>query len=104
AIAHIGQLAGHEHVHEALSDARLVSFVRGYMEQDAAPTLAVPEGFDLAGYIDELFRRFANPNIADTLARLGTDASNRIPKFVVPTLLDRLDAGATPHAGARLIA
>jgi mannitol 2-dehydrogenase len=104
AIAYMGQLAGHKYVHEALRDPQLVAFVRDYMQQDAAPTLAVPEGFDLPGYIDELFRRFANPAIADTLARLSTDASNRIPKFVVPTIQDRLAAEVVPYAGARLIA
>lgn len=104
AIAYIGQLAGHEYVHEALKDPQIATFVRDYMEQVGVPTLEVPEGFDLPGYIDELFRRFANPNVADTLARLSTDASNRIPKFVVPTVLDRLAAGSLPYAGARLIA
>lgn len=104
AIAYIGQLAGYRYVHEALQDTQIAAFVRDYMEQDGVPTLDVPDGFDLPAYIDDLFRRFANPNIADTLARLGTDASNRIPKFVVPTILDRLAAGAVPSSGARLLA
>jgi len=103
AIAYIGQLAGHVYVHDALSDPRLVAFVRDYMD-DAALTLTAPDGFDLSGYIHELLRRFRNPAIADTLARLSTDASNRIPKFIVPTLVDRITAGANPIAGAWLIA
>lgn len=104
AVAYIGQLAGHEYVHQALADQGIARFVRQYMEHDAVPTVAVPQDFDLPDYIDELFRRFTNPAIADTLARLGTDASNRIPKFVVGTLLDRIAAGGTPLTGARLIA
>lgn len=104
AVAYLGQLAGHEYVHEALDDPTIAEFVRTYMKEDAAPTLQVPAGFDLPGYIGELFARFSNPAIADTLARLGTDASNRIPKFVLPTIIDRLAAGEVPHAGARLIA
>jgi len=103
AVAYIGQLAGHVYVHDALTDPRIVAFVRGYID-DAALTLAVPDGFDLRGYIDDLFHRFTNPAIADTLARLSTDASNRIPKFIVPTLVDRISAGTSPLAGARLIA
>ncbi|MDT0158798.1 mannitol dehydrogenase family protein [Microbacterium sp. ARD32] len=104
AIAYVGQLAGHVYVHDALNDTRLAAFVRDYMERDAAPTLTAPEGFDLPGYIDELFRRFTNPAIADTLARLSTDASNRMPKFVVPTLIDRIATGSIPRAGAQLVA
>lgn len=103
AIAYVGQLAGYQLVHEALEDARIEAFVRDYMAE-AVPTLAVPDGFDLDAYIDELFERFGNASVADTLARLGTDASNRVPKFVVPTLQDLIAAGGSAKAGARLIA
>ncbi len=103
AIAYIGRLAGHELVHEALGDPRIAAFLRTYLDE-AVPTLTVPAGFDLPGYIDELFARFGNPSVADTLDRLGADASNRILKFVVPTVLDRLAAGADAGTGARLIA
>lgn len=104
ALAYVGQLAGYALVHEALADPRIATFVADYMRQEGVPTLTAPQGFDIPGYIDELFRRFGNPSIADTLARLGADASNRIPKFVVPTLLDRIAAGSDARAGARLIA
>ncbi len=104
AVAYVGQLAGYTFVHEALGDPRIEGFVRDYMISDGVPTLTVPEGFDLPGYIDELFQRFRNASVADTLARLGTDASNRIPGFVVPTVLDRISNSADARAGARLIA
>ena len=104
ALAYIGQLAGYAYVHDALADPRIEAFVRDYMMTEGVPTLSVPAGFDLPGYIEELFRRFGNPGIADTLARLGADASNRIPKFVAPTLRDRVAAGSDARAGARLIA
>jgi len=104
AIAYLGQLAGHQFVHDALGDPRIARFVRHYMEQEGVPTLHPPAGFDVPEYIDELFRRFGNANVADTLARLGTDASNRIPTFVIPTLLDRLAAGSEARSGARVLA
>jgi mannitol 2-dehydrogenase len=104
AIAYIGQLAGYTYVHEALGDPRIESFVRTYMQDDGVPTLAVPDGFDLPAYIEELFERLGNASVADTLARLGVDASNRVMKFIVPTALDRIASGADARAGARLIA
>lgn len=104
ALAYIGRLAGYVLVDEAVADPRIAAWVRRYMEQEAVPTLTVPEGFDLHAYIDELFERFGNVHVADTLARLGTDASNRIPKFVVPTLRDRIAGGADAEVGAQLIA
>ncbi|HTN58465.1 MAG TPA: mannitol dehydrogenase family protein, partial [Protaetiibacter sp.] len=104
AVAYIGRLAGYELVDEAITDPRIAAWVRRYMEREGVPTLVPPEGFDIPGYIDELFARFGNANVADTLARLGTDASNRIPKFVVPTLRDRIASGAAAETGAELIA
>src|SRR5690606_41808641 len=71
----LGQLAGYEYVHDAVNDGRIATFVREYLEHDAAPTLDVPPGFDLPGYIDGLFGRLANPAVADTLARLSADRS-----------------------------
>ncbi|MGN6274158.1 MAG: mannitol dehydrogenase family protein, partial [Protaetiibacter sp.] len=104
AVAYIGRLAGYELVDEAITDPRIAAWVRRYMEREGVPTLTPPEGFDIPAYIDELFARFGNANVADTLARLGTDASNRIPKFVVPTLRDRIATGAAAETGAELIA
>ena len=39
--------------------------------------------------------RFANPKIGDTISRLCLDGSNRQPKFVLPTVRDRLAASAS---------
>lgn len=104
ALAYIGQLSGYEYVHEAVADPRIAAYVRAYMEQEAVPTLVAPDGFDLAAYIDELFVRFGNPHVQDFLARLSVDASNRIPKFVVPVLADGVAAGAAGGVGASILA
>ncbi len=104
ALAYIGQLMGYQYVHEACSDPRIAAHVRAYMEQEAVPTLAVPAGFDVPAYIDELFVRFGNPHVQDYLARLSVDASNRIPKFLVPVLAERAAAGAPCALGASILA
>lgn len=104
ALAYVGQLAGYTFVHEAVTDPRIASYVRDYMEQEAVPTLEVPAGFDLAGYIDELFVRFGNPHVRDHLARLSVDASNRIPKFLLPVLADAITAGTSGRVGASVVA
>jgi mannitol 2-dehydrogenase len=71
---------------------------------EAQPTLPPVPGIDLDAYIDELFVRFGNPAVADTLARLATDASDRIPKFVLPAVRDNLAAGRPVSVGAALVA
>ncbi len=49
----------------------------------------VPET-DLAAYKTLIEQRFANPKIGDTTRRLCLDGSNRQPKFILPTVSDRL--------------
>ena len=104
AMAYIGQLMGYQYVHEACADPRIVAYLRAYIEEDAVPTLAVPTGFDIPAYIEQLFVRFANPYVEDYLARLSVDASNRIPKFLVPVLADRVAADGLSVVGASILA
>jgi mannitol 2-dehydrogenase len=103
ALAHAGRLLGHEYAHEATLDADVQRFVRAYMAE-ARPSLPRVPGVDLDEYIEELIRRFANPQILDTLARLATDASDRVPKFVLPAVRDNLVAGRPVDAAAALVA
>ncbi len=46
--------------------------------------------------------RFANPRIGDTIQRLCLDGSNRQPKFILPSVEDRLRSGA-PVTGLALV-
>jgi mannitol 2-dehydrogenase len=65
----------------------------GYMAREAAPTLRPVPGIDLAAYQQQLIDRFASTAIQDTLARLVFDASERIPKFLLPVLREQLATG-----------
>jgi mannitol 2-dehydrogenase len=104
AMAYLGQLAGFTYVDEACADAGFAAFLRAYIETEGVPTLNVPDGVDLPGYVDQLFERFGNPQVRDPLARLAVDTSNRIPKFVLPVVADRLAAGHPCPAGAAVLA
>ena len=44
---------------------------------------------DLDDYFALCEKRFANPKIGDTVRRLALDGSNRQPKFIIPSALDR---------------
>jgi mannitol 2-dehydrogenase len=93
ALAYAGYLAGYRYVHEATADPAFAAFIRGYMQREARPTLQPVPGVDLDGYVEGLVERFANPEIRDTLARLAVDASERIPKFLLPVLRAQLVSG-----------
>ncbi|MCA9832361.1 MAG: mannitol dehydrogenase family protein [Thermomicrobiales bacterium] len=103
AMAYIGMLLGYTYVHEAVADIRIERFLRDYLEE-ARVTLPPVPGVDLDAYIEELFVRYRNPYIADTLTRLAVDASDRIPKFVLPSVRDNLAAGRDVTWGAAVVA
>src|SRR5690606_10251407 len=47
----------------------------------------------LGDYYALVERRFSNPKIGDTIQRLCLDGSNRQPKFILPSAVDRLVQG-----------
>jgi len=61
------------------------------MTEEAAPTLTPVPGIDFAEYRDTGLQRFSNAAIADTVARLAADTSDRIPKFIFPFVRERLE-------------
>jgi mannitol 2-dehydrogenase len=104
ALAYFGYLMGYRLVHDAARDPQLAHVLLGYMDREATPTLRPVPGIDLTAYKLELVERFSNPAIRDTLARLAFDASERIPKFIVPAVLENLAADRDVTLGAAIIA
>jgi mannitol 2-dehydrogenase len=86
-----------------MADPDLVRFLEKYMAE-VLPTVPAVPGIDLQEYQATLVERFSNPAIRDTLARLCADSSNRIPKFVVPSILDNVEAGRPAELGAAVLA
>jgi mannitol 2-dehydrogenase len=93
AICYIGMLLGHQFAHEAMADQRITKLMRNMMDIEVTPILPEVPGIDLGEYKNTLIERFANPAIRDTLARLGTDGSDRMPKFILPSISDQLRVG-----------
>jgi mannitol 2-dehydrogenase len=104
AVGYLGYLAGHRYVHEACRDPLLATFLLGYMEHEATPTLAPVPGVDLDAYRHGLLTRFANPEIADPLARLCAESSDRIPKWLVPVIRHQLAAHGEVRRSALVVA
>jgi mannitol 2-dehydrogenase len=49
---------------------------------------------NLNDYLALCEKRFANPKIGDTIRRLCLDGSNRQPKFIIPSAMDRVNANS----------
>jgi mannitol 2-dehydrogenase len=93
ALCYSGMLLGYQYAHEAMTDERIRTLVRAMMQTEVIPLLATPAGIDLQQYCDTVIERFSNPALNDQLARIGTEGSARIPKFVLPSIVEALQAG-----------
>ena len=96
AMAYLGYLAGYRYADEVMGDIDFRTLIARFMDAEVTELLPPVPGIDLTEYKRTLLDRFANPKIKDTLARLATDGSDRMPKFVVPSLVEALEQGR-PH-------
>jgi mannitol 2-dehydrogenase len=102
-LGQFGALLGKEFVHDAIHEPALAAFMGRY-HSEALPTVGPVPDSNLADYCDSVAHRFANSAIADTVARICQDASDRIPKFVLPVVHDQLVTGAPIQATAGVVA
>ena len=93
-IAYPAGLLGITYAHEAMETPLIRAFLQRVEREEIIPTVPPVPGTDLAAYFAIIERRFGNPKIKDTIRRLCLDGSNRQPKFIVPSIADRLKAGA----------
>jgi mannitol 2-dehydrogenase len=104
ALCYFGYLMGYRYAHEALGDARIVTLLQRYMDEEGAPTLEAVPGIDLPAYKAQLIERFSNPEIRDTLARLCAESSDRIPKWLLPVVESNLAANRPVRLSAAVVA
>ena len=94
-IAYPAGLLGVEYAHQAMAHPLITGFLDRVEREEIIPHIPSIPGTDPTAYYERVRERFANPKIADTIRRLCLDGSNRQPKFVVPSIRDRLAAGAS---------
>ena len=77
-------------VHEAMQHPLVSAFLAKVEREEIIPVVPPVPDTDLNDYFALCQRRFANPKIGDTIRRLALDGSNRQPKFIIPSALDRV--------------
>lgn len=87
ALAYLGLLAGYEFVSEFLEVDPVAAYVHALMVETAS-TLAVPAGFDIERYEQQLLARLANRGLRYRLAQVATDGSQKLPLRLVGTVRD----------------
>ena len=91
AVAYLGALSGHEHVHEAVA----VPAFRAYVEalwDEAQTTLNPPPGLDVAAYRVELMARFSNSALMHRTRQIAMDGSQKLPQRLLAGASERLAA------------
>jgi mannitol 2-dehydrogenase len=104
ALGYFGFLSGHRFVHEVAGDPLFARFLRDYMDREGTPTLAEVPGVDLDAYKTTLIERFANPGVADTLARINFGSSDRISLWVLPVIRHQLEHGGEMERATAVVA
>ncbi|WP_404288623.1 mannitol dehydrogenase family protein [Glutamicibacter arilaitensis] len=103
-LCYFGHLAGYRAVHDVARNELFAQFLLRYMRAEAQPTLAALPGVDLAAYQDKLIERYSNEHVADTIARLCADSSDRIPKWLMPVVRENLAADRDVSLSAAIVA
>jgi mannitol 2-dehydrogenase len=80
-------------VHEGMEHPLVRAFLGRVEREEIIPIVPPVPGTDLDGYFRKVEERCLNPKIGDTIRRLCLDGSNRQPKFVIPSIRDRLARG-----------
>ncbi len=78
-------------VHDGMADPLVRAFLTKVETEEILPVLPPVPGTDLDDYLALVIHRCDNPKIGDTIRRLCLDGSNRQPKFIIPTVADRLE-------------
>lgn len=85
-----GYLCGYRYIHESVSDPFIGGLLKKYMDEEVTSTLDSVRGIDLDEYKNTIIKRFKNPFIKDEVARIIAGSSDKFPKFILPTIIDRL--------------
>ena len=103
-LCYFGHLAGYRAVHDVARNPLFANFLLRYMDEEATPTLAPLPGVDLAAYKLKLIERYSNEHVADTVARLCAESSDRIPKWLIPVVRENLAASRSVALSAAIVA
>jgi mannitol 2-dehydrogenase len=100
----LGSIHGHETIDGTVSDPFFAKYLRAFMDKEATPVLDTVEGIDLEAYKASLIERFGNPSIKDNLARICLESSAKLPKFLISTIHENLDAGGSIQFATLVVA
>lgn len=103
-LAYLGLAAGKETIADAVAVDGFRTACRRMMLEEALPSITIPAGLEGEQYCDEVLRRFANPALGHTTAKVGSDGSQKVGLRLLTTIRGTLDAGREPKWAALAVA
>ena len=100
----LGALHGYPTIDSCVEDELFANYLRAFLDKEATPILGNIKGIDLTDYKNSLLERFANPNIKDSVSRICSESSAKLPKFLIPTIQENLAAGGSIKFATLVIA
>lgn len=91
AIAYPAALLGIPYVHDVMANPLINQYLKKLVTEEVIPTLPTVPGVNFEDYFSIIESRFSNPEVRDTVPRLCQDASNRLPKFILPIIAANLE-------------
>ncbi len=100
----LGALHGYKTIDEAARDEDFKTFLTGFMDEEATPTLGNLGDIDLPAYKNSLIERFQNIYIKDLVARICLESSAKFPIFILPTIKAQLKQNGNIDRAAFVVA
>ncbi|MBU2916973.1 mannitol dehydrogenase family protein [Psychrosphaera sp. F3M07] len=100
----LGSIHGYQTIDQTVSDPLFAKYLRAFMDLEVTPLLESLPGIDLEEYKDVLLERFSNPNIKDNLARICSETSAKLPKFLISSINENLAQNRDVSLSALVIA
>ena len=93
-VGYLGSLLGYTYTSEAMAN-ELIRAATVCLMDEVTPTLQPLPGINTMAYKHTLIERFSNPKVRDQLARLCLNSSDKLPKFLLGSLRDKLEQGSS---------
>jgi mannitol 2-dehydrogenase len=93
AMGYLGYLCGYRFIFEIAQSPEFVLYIRTLMDREVTPLIGNVSGVNLGEYKLSLIKRFANESIKDQALRICMDGSSKMPKFILPSILEQLEKG-----------
>ena len=96
-IAYLGALSGAGTIPESIAQEEIELAARSVLREEYLPSVAVPDGVDVAAYEEQLFSRWRNTALGHRTSQVGSDGSVKLRQRIPMPALALLDEGSMPQ-------